>query len=210
MVFDPSRNLHVTAQDTNVSLRHYGPRATAGKPGAPMPHPSALAGQTQALALHPGTFCPSAREFANGLVVVREALFAKNVLYVADRDGDCIRKYDPVGGEYLGTLAAKGVIDKPIHLALRDDMIYVGNKGNESIARYDLKKGHLTTFIVPRSGGLRDSSGLAFDSEGYFYVASRGSRQILRYRLQDGTPDKKTFIDRLADDPEFIELVARN
>jgi sugar lactone lactonase YvrE len=54
---------------------------------------------------------------------------------------------------------------------------------------------------------LKNPAGLAFGNDGFFYVASRGSRQILRYRLEDGRPDKHPFIDALADDPEFIEPV---
>jgi hypothetical protein len=54
---------------------------------------------------------------------------------------------------------------------------------------------------------LENPSGLAFGDDGYFYVASRGSRQILRYRLSDGVPDLKPFIDQLDDEPEFMERV---
>ena len=39
------------------------------------------------------------------------------------------------------------------------------------------------------------------------YVGNRGSRQILRFRLSNGLPDAKPFIDELEDEPEFIELV---
>jgi hypothetical protein len=54
---------------------------------------------------------------------------------------------------------------------------------------------------------LENPSGLAFGDDGYFYVARRGSRQILRYRLSDGVPDLKPFIDQLDDEPEFRERV---
>jgi hypothetical protein len=206
VVFDRAGDLFVTAQDTSVTLRYHGPRATAGKPGTPMPFPTSLTGQTQAQ-LHPGTFCLSAAQSSDGLRVVREALFVNDLLYVADRDGNCIRKYDPVTGASAGTIAAKVLIDQPIHLAFKDDMIYVGNKGNESIVRYDLRSQRITPFIAPHSGGLKNPAGLAFGNDGFFYVASRGSRQILRYRLEDGRPDKHPFIDALTDDPEFIEPV---
>jgi sugar lactone lactonase YvrE len=109
----------------------------------------------------------------------------------------------------VGTIAAKGLIEKSIHLAIKDDMMYIGNKGNESVVRYHLQNQSVTPFIAPRSGGLKNPSGLAFDGSGYFYVASRGSRQILRYDLKSGAPDENPFIDELADDPEFIELICR-
>ena len=43
----------------------------------------------------------------------------------------------------------------------------------------------------------------------YLYVASRSSRQILCYRLEDGVPDPRPFIDNLQDEPHFIEPVTR-
>lgn len=38
-------------------------------------------------------------------------------------------------------------------------------------------------------------------------VGSRGSRQILGFRLSNGLPAARPFIDELEDEPEFIELV---
>ena len=208
VVFDARGDLYVTSQNTSVTLRYHGPHSQAGLAGKPMPLPSALRGADEHR-FHPGTFCASATHASNGLKTVRKALFAHGLLYVVDRDSDCVRKYDAVTGLYQGHIAAKGFIDKPIHLALKDDVLYVGNRGNESIVRFNLRDEHVSTFIAPKSGGLRNPAGLAFGDDGYFYVASRGTRQILRYRSDDGRPEGKPFIDGLPDDPEFIELISQ-
>jgi hypothetical protein len=50
---------------------------------------------------------------------------------------------------------------------------------------------------------------MAFGDDGFLYVASRNSKQILRYGGNDGRPRRKPFINDLADNPEFLMLVAR-
>ena len=208
IVFDAHGDLYVTSQNTSLTLRYHGPSSTTGRPGAPMPLPSSLA-QAKGRKFKPGTFCASALEVPHGLKVVREAIFARGRLYVADRDGDCVRKYDPGTGAYIGAIAAPDLIDKPIHLAVRDEVLYIGNRGNESVVKCDLRSENVTPFIHPKAGGLNNPSGLAFGDDGYFYVASRGSRQVLRFRLSDGLPDRRPFIDQLDDEPQFIEPVDR-
>jgi hypothetical protein len=49
---------------------------------------------------------------------------------------------------------------------------------------------------------------MAFGDDGFLYVASRNSKKILRYGI-DGRPHGKPFINDLADNPEFLMLVAR-
>lgn len=207
-VFDPQGHLCVTSQETSIALRYHGPKSRDAAPGQPMDIPPALKG-VAAGGLHPGTFCASAKQAPRGLVVVREAVFIAGLLYVTDRDADCVRKYDPVTGEHRGEIAAKGLIDKPIHLAVSGNDLYIGSRGNESVSKCDLLSGTVTPFIQPRAGGLKNPSGLAFGNDGFLYVASRGTRQILRYRIADALPDIRPFIDDLKDDPEFIELMAR-
>jgi hypothetical protein len=208
LVFDRKGNLYVTSQNTSLVLRYYGPDSTQGLPGTPMPLPLALAKVTS-VPLAPGTFCASAKQVSDGLTVVREATFANGLLYVANRDADCVNKYDPVTGAYRGRLVAHDLIDKPIHLAASGDSLYIGNRGNESVVRCDLRTERVTPFIAPKAGGLKNPSGLGFGDDGYLYVASRSSRQILRYRLEDGAPDRRPFIDNLQDEPQFIEPVTR-
>jgi hypothetical protein len=208
IAFDARGDLYVTSQNTSLTLRYFGPNSTTGQPGEPMPLPLSLA-QIRDRKFHPGTFCASAREVPHGLQVVREAVFARGLLYVVDRDADCVRKYDHDTGADLGAIVAKGMIDKPIHLVARGDELYIGNRGNESVVKCDLRTDHVTPFIHPQAGGLKNPAGLSFGDDGYFYVASRGSRQILRYRAADGWPDRRPFIDELEDEPQFIEPVVQ-
>jgi hypothetical protein len=209
IVFDTHGDLYVTSQDTSLTLRYFGPGSKEGQPATPMPLPPALKSATSDR-LSPGTFCASAKQVPNGLVVVREALFAKGLLYIADRDADCVKKFDSTTATYRGEIAANGLIDKPIHLLISGHILYIGNRGNESIVTCDLTNEKVTSYIQPQAGGLKNPAGMAFGGDGYLYVASRGTRQILRYRLADALPDKRPFIDGLQDDPEFIQLETRS
>jgi hypothetical protein len=49
---------------------------------------------------------------------------------------------------------------------------------------------------------------MAFGDDGLLYVASRNSKEILRYDGLDGRPRGNPFIKDLADNPEFLMLVA--
>jgi DNA-binding beta-propeller fold protein YncE len=211
LVFDREGDLFVTSQDSCLVSKFYGPSGKSGKPGAPAPIPvgiTCLAGQC----FQPGTFIPSAKQSTPGLTVVREAAFGPDgLLYVVDRDADGVHKYDSTSAKRVGSITAEGVIDKPIHLLFhpRDEVLLIGNRGRDSVAKHDLQTGTTTTFIHHQSGGLREPSGMAWGEDGYLYVASRGSKQILRYHESDGKPDKGPFISHLLDEPEFILHVAQ-
>ncbi len=206
MAFDADGDLLVTSQNTSLVLKYHGPQSHDGNAGSPRPlAPALLAAKNHTFS--PGTFCASAKETADGLVVVRKAILAGKVLCVADRDANCIRKYDAGSGKFLGAIADAAMIDKPIHLLAHDGILYVGNRGNESVVKCDLDTGRVAAFIHPKSGGLSNPSGLAVGEDGFIYVGSRGTHQILRYRLADGWPDKRPFIDGLEDEPEFIQRV---
>ncbi|PYK19617.1 MAG: hypothetical protein DME55_04345, partial [Verrucomicrobia bacterium] len=59
-----------------------------------------------------------------------------------------------------------------------------------------------------KSGGLNGPAGMAFGDDGFLYVASRNTKEILRYDSEDGRPSSKPFIGSLADNPEFLLLVS--
>ena len=48
---------------------------------------------------------------------------------------------------------------------------------------------------------------MAFGDDGLLYVASRNTKEILRYDPKDGRPLSKPFIKDLGDNPEFLMLV---
>jgi hypothetical protein len=209
VVFDSEGDLYVSSQNTNLIARYHGPASKTGKPGTPMPLPQGL--DRGKVDLPPGTFIPSAKLASNGLLEVRAVIFApNNDLYVADRAADCVRIYEARTGRHLRNLVSRtDQLDRPIHLLLSSDGRYllIGSGGNDSILRHDLQQGSTSVFVESKSGGLNGPAGMAFGDDGFFYVASRNSKEILRYGSIDGRPRGKPFIKDLADNPEFLMLV---
>jgi len=210
VAFDSEGDLYVSSQNTNLIARYHGPASKTGRPGMPMPLPESLDPEVD---LPPGTFVPSAKLVSNGLMEVRAVVFApNNDLYVADRAADCVRIYEARTGRHLRNLISRrDKLDRPIHLLLSPDRRYllVGSGGNDSILRHDLRQGTTSVFVAPKSGGLNGPAGMAFGDDGFLYVASRNSREILRYGSIDGRLRGKPFIKDLADNPEFLMLVDR-
>ena len=87
--------------------------------------------------------------------------------------------------------------------------LLIGSGGNDSILRHDLQQGSTSVFVESKSGGLNGPAGMAFGDDGFLYVASRNSKEILRYGSVDGRQRGKPFIKDLADNPEFLMLVRR-
>jgi DNA-binding beta-propeller fold protein YncE len=208
--FGPDGNLYVPSQDTSIVARFYGPQTTTGTPGTPMPPPPALRRFPLSL-FHPGTFVPSARQVSTGVEEVRHTVFGPDGhLYVADPRANRIKKYDGQSGAFLDAISSKD-LDKPIHLLFspQGDVLYIGSRGNHSVLIYDVVTKQVAIFIKERYGGLHEPAGMALGHDGYLYVASRGSKQILRYNAHDGRHDAKPFIDGLKDSPEFLLPVNR-
>jgi streptogramin lyase len=83
----------------------------------------------------------------------------------------------------------------------------VGSRQQDAILAIDVDSGEVATLVQPRAGGLDAPAGMAFGPDGTLYVASRESKQILRFDPETGKPDSAPFIDALEDFPEFIALV---
>ena len=209
VAFDSNGDLYVSSQNTNLVARYHGPSSETGHPGTPMPFPDDLGAQR--INLPPGTFVPSAKLVSTGLLEVRAVIFGpNNDLYVADRAADCVRIYDGRTGCHLRNLISRSdQLDKPIHLLLSPDSRYllVGSGGNDSILRHDIQQRSTSVFVESKSGGLNGPAGMALGDDGFLYVASRNSKEILRYGSFDGRPHGKPFIKDLADNPEFLMLV---
>ena len=208
VAFDSNGDLYVSSQNTNLVARYHGPASRTGQPGMPMPVPEELDFIANP---PPGTFVPSAKLASNGLLDVRAVIFAPdNDLYVADRAGDCVRIYEARTGRYLRNLVSRSEqLDKPIHLLLSPDghYLFIGSGGNDSILRHDLRGNATSVFVASKSGGLNGPAGMAFGDDGFLYVASRNTKEILRYDAKDGRPSSKPFIKNLADNPEFLTLI---
>ncbi len=209
IVFDSEGDLYVSSQNTNLIARYHGPSSKKGKPGTPMPLPDSL--HLEKADFPPGTFIPPAKLASTGLLEVRAVIFApNNDLYVADRAADCVRIYEGRTGRHLRNLISRSdQLERPIHLLLSPDNRYllIGSGGNDSILRHDLRQGSTTFFIASKSAGLNGPAGMAFGDDGFLYVASRNTKEIIRYDAKDGRPSRKAFIKNLADNPEFLMLV---
>jgi len=210
LAFDSEGDLYVSSQNTNLIARYHGPGSKEDKPGMPMPLPESL--HLEKAHFPPGTFVPSAKLASNGLLEVRAVIFApNNEMFVADRAADCVRIYETRTGRHLRNLSQQSdQLDRPIHLLLSPDgrYLFIGSGGKDSILRHDLQQGSTSVFVEPKSAGLNGPAGMAFGDDGFLYVASRNSKKILRYGI-DGRPHGKPFINDLADNPEFLMLVAR-
>ncbi len=210
-MFGPDGNIYISNQDSNVVSRYFGPDTTTCSPGAIVPLPSALSDSPNNY--YPGTFVPSSeQEPEGGLQEVRAAIWGPDGnLYVSDRDANAVKKYDGTTGAFLGAVVDTNDsgLENPIYLVFSPDgaNLYVGNSGQNNVLQYNMKSGTVDIFIEAGSGGLDAPAGLAFGNDGWFYVASRKGDQILRYSVDDGTPDDKPFIDDLDDNPEIIMLV---
>jgi len=211
VAFDSNGDLYVSSQNTNLVARYHGPLSKTGEPGTPMPLPEHL--DVEKIKLPPGTFVPSAKLATNGLLEVRAVIFAPNGdLYIADRAADCVRIYQARTGHFLRDLISRAdQVDKPIHLMLSPDSnyLFVGSGGNDSILRHDLRQNSTSVFITPKSGGLNGPAGMEFGDDGLLYVASRNTKEILRYDAKGGRPSGEPFIKNLGDNPEFLMLVRR-
>lgn len=209
-VFDSEGDLYVSSQDSSLVSRYYGPTSKVGNPGTPMPLPPSLKDSN---AIPPGTHVPSRKLSSQGLLAVREAIFASDGnLYVADRDADCVSSYEGRSGKYRRTIVSQSdQLDKPIHLLFSPDgrYLFIGSGGNDSILKHDIARNSTSIFVAAKSGGLNGPAGMAFSDDGCFYVASRNSKEILRYEDIEGTRQGKPFIKDLKDNPEFLMLVRR-
>jgi hypothetical protein len=207
VTFGPDGHLFVPSQDTNVVGRYFGPQATEGPPGTPMPHPAALR-EHAAADLLPGTFVPSHKHANHGVRAVRRAIFGPDGdLYVADRDSDSVKRYDADSGA-LRREYTHDHLAAPVHLVFRpgDGALLIGSRDRDQVFALDTTGGDLTPLIKPGAGGLKAPSGMTFGPDGMLYVCSREGRQVLRFDAATGEPDTKPFIDDLGDFPEFIAL----
>ena len=208
VAFGPDRNLYVPSQDTNLVGRYFGPQASDGERGAPMPQPEALR-QIDAKDPPPGTFVPSHEHVPSGVRTVRRAIFGPDGdLYVADRDADSVKRYHGKSGHLRREYQHKH-LRAPVHLLFRvsDGALLVGSRDHHAIFAVDTATGETRLLIEPEAGGLRAPAGMAHGPDGKLYVCSRETRQILRYDATTGEPDDPPFIDDLEDFPEFIAIV---
>ncbi|MFM9107658.1 MAG: hypothetical protein ACKOWF_13280 [Chloroflexota bacterium] len=205
VAFGPDGSLFVPSQDSDIVGRYYGPAAADGAPGAPMPHPPAIA--HLAGSLPPGAFVPSHRHAADGLKAVRHAIFgADGALYVADRDRDAVNRYDRESGA-LTRSYRHGRLAAPVHLLPwpERDALLVGSRDRGTVIALDLASGEASDLLA-KDAGLKAPSGIAWGPDGLLHVADRTGRAVLRFDAGTGA-SRGALVEHLEDEPEFLAWV---
>jgi sugar lactone lactonase YvrE len=121
-------------------------------------------------------------------------------LYVNDWDGTTVMRYDGATGQPLpapgqsGAVFSTGLQNPNLGITFgADGNLYVGNFGGNSVNRYDGATGQPLPacgegayFVLPGSGGLSQTHGIAFGPDGNLYVSSEATNQVLRYNGTTG------------------------
>lgn len=193
--------VYASNQDTNTVSAYHGIGTLT--PGAPTAVPAEIAG----LGLPPGTIVPRAQVSPQGVTEIRGiAIGADGLLYVCDRGASQVAVFDPKTGLRKGVLAdASSGLKHPIQLLFAPDgeTVYLTDNGVPAIFRINTKSGAIILFANTHTGCPELPSSLAMDSE-HLYVGDRKEKQILRFKLETGEPDKDPFAKDLPDAPEFM------
>ncbi len=214
LTFDGKDYLYVSSQDTNVVTRLL--ITQGGKSGEPAPVATALpqpgnylegtfVGSHNGSLSKPGTTpvpAPGGLEFSAGTAPsykkhsVRGLTWAAGHLDVVDQPASRIKVYDSTG-KFMGQ---SNVVDQPVHLLVRNRVLYVSGGNEVYTAPLPGKPGD---FQLTEIKGLKikNGSGMAFSNTGNFYLASRTENIIYKF-----DPEFKlmNFRCELPDNPEFL------
>ena len=107
-----------------------------------------------------------------------------------------VARYSPAGaflGNFVG--AGSGGLSVPHQGLLNVDVpdttaqLLVGNFDDDTVTRFNGYTGqYVDTFVLPGSGGLNGTTGIALGPDGNLYVASHLTHQIMRYDGKTGLP----------------------
>lgn len=198
----PNGSLYASNQDSNTVTRYYG----LGSPqaGNPYPVPSML---QEFGTLPAGIVVPNSQHSPEGIHEVRGIAFGPDgLLYVADRSGHQVLKWDTATGRMMGVVmsAAQG-LGQPIQLLFTPDRqsLLIGDnlKEHNCVWKLNLATGKAEMLVKTGAGGLNMPSALAIDGS-HLYVGSRVGQSILKFNLADGT-----FVGefaKLKGNPEFL------
>jgi hypothetical protein len=135
---------------------------------------------------------------------VRGIIVHRKHLYVADEAGDSVKIFELPSGRLVARILGKK-LERPVHLVLHADTLYIGAAGTGSILAFDIPKkmprGQLKASAVI-DGKLKAPSGFAVGPDGDFYVAERLKQRVRRFSAHG--KKKGTFIEGLPDMPEFL------
>lgn len=193
--------VYASNQDTNTVSAYHG--IGTATPGTPVAVPAEIAG----LGVPPGTIVPRAQVSPQGVTEIRGiAIGADGLLYVCDRGASQVDVFDPKTGLLKSVLAdASSGLKHPIQLLFAPDgeTVYLTDNGVPAIFRINTKTGAIILFANTHTGCPELPSSLAMDSE-HLYVGDRKKKQIIRFKLENGEPDKEPFAKELPDAPEFM------
>eukprot|EP01137_Pigoraptor_chileana_P032166 Opistho-2@21121 len=187
---DPSGNVYVSSQDTDLVSRYYG--SASSNHGMPMPSLSSDG--------FPGTFVRLSKSKTGIRDIEFEA--STSLLYIASEDDDAVLVYDTRTGKSVDSIKAT----KPIGLFLDEAarVLYIGSEDNSDslVSAYSLDKGKVTTTFSQK--GLTHPAGItAYD--GTLYVVGQDSLAIYSFDISTGKYLTKIVTD-LPDSPEQITL----
>lgn len=201
---DGKQELFVSSGDNDAVMRYDG--AT----GAPLPAPN----KPGAEFVSPG---------AGGLAYPGDLAFGPdNTLYVASSNTNAVLRFDGGSGEFLGTVVSglaptpeTGSNGAPFGLTFGNDgNLYIANEGADEVLRYSPLTGMTSVFIPAGSGGLDRPRKVAFgpdangDGVAELYVASPGTKQVLRYDGVSGGSPAVFFTTPLIAGPSWLEFGA--
>jgi DNA-binding beta-propeller fold protein YncE len=135
---------------------------------------------------------------------VRGIIVHRKRLYVADEAADNVKIFDVASGRLVARIVGR-MLEKPVHLILHGNAIYIGAAGTGSILAFDIPDKVPSGDLEARTvidGKLKAPAGFAIGADGDFYVAERLKQRVRRFSPKG--KKKGTFIDGLPDMPEFL------
>lgn len=127
---------------------------------------------------------------------VRGLAWANGHLYVVDQPAGTVKIYN-ISGEFVGQ---SNVLETPVHVLAHQGKLYVSGANQVSSSPIPSPAGDFILSPIKKLK-VKNSSGMAFNSSGHFYVASRTENTILGFD-NDFRPTK--FHCDLPDNPEFL------
>jgi hypothetical protein len=214
LAFDGKDYMYVSSQDTNVVTRLI--ITQDGKVGKPAPVAAALqqpgnylagtfVGSHNGFLSKPGTTAvpaPGGLEFSAGIAPsykkhsVRGLVWAGGHLYVVDQPASRIKVYD-ITGKFTGQ---SNVVDRPVHLLVRNHVLYVSGGNDVYSAQLPDKPGDFMLTEI-KSIKVKNGSGMAFGNAGNFYLASRTENVIHKF---DTAFKPMKFNCEVPENPEFL------
>ncbi len=232
LTFDDEQNCYISSQDTNVVTglkaanipmevapylkNNYKPSdnfllgtrvasSIGNLPNNPTPYPPNVA-PPQGLGVN---FTDSSdSKIAHS---VRGVLYYNNYLFVSDEPDNSVKIYNIHSGELYAQIKGSH-LSAPVQLLMKDNILYIGSSGNDSVVTYDLGGGIPNGIVAPTTfidGHVKHISGMDFGPDGNFYAAERKAGKIKMFP-PDGSGKGETFIEGLPDNPEFIKYIPKS